>query len=101
MARVKKGDTVEVIAGKSKGLTGTVLRVFPEQQKVLVEGANRVTKHTKVGQTQRGAKTGGIVHQEAPIHISNVMLVDPDSKKRTRLGSRVDDDGTKVRVARR
>ncbi len=60
-----------------------------------------MTKHTKIGQTQRGAKTGGIVHQEAPIHISNVMLVDPDSKKRTRVGSRFDDDGAKVRVAMR
>jgi large subunit ribosomal protein L24 len=101
VTQIRKGDTVEVIAGKSKGLTGTVLKVFPAQQTVLVEGANRVTKHTKVGQTQRGAKTGGIVHQEAPIHISNVMLVDPESKQRTRIGSRLDDDGVKIRVSRR
>jgi large subunit ribosomal protein L24 len=101
VTQIRKGDTVEVIAGKSKGVTGTVLRVFPAQQTVLVEGANRVTKHTKVGQTQRGAKTGGIVHQEAPIHISNVMLVDSESKKRTRIGSRFDEDGVKIRVSRR
>ena len=97
--KVKKGDTVEVIAGKSKGVTGTVLRVYPVQQKVLVEGANRVTKHTKVGQTQRGAKTGGIVHQEAPIHISNVMLVDPGDNKPTRVRIERSADGTRQRVA--
>jgi len=113
MAKIRKGDTVQVITGKDRGLTGTVLVVYPDRDKVLVEGVNRVKKHTKIGQSARGAKTGGIVTQEAAIHISNVMLVDPDSKKPTRVGFRkqsVDksrSDGTtyaaerNVRVARR
>jgi large subunit ribosomal protein L24 len=88
MAKIRKGDTVQVISGKDKGLTGTVLVVYPDRDKVLVEGVNRVKRHTKVGQSARGAKTGGIVTQEAPIHISNVMLVEPDSKKPTRVGFR-------------
>ena len=88
MAKIRKGDTVQVITGKDKGLTGTVLVVYPGRDKILVEGVNRVKKHTKVGQSARGAKTGGIVTQEAAIHISNVMLVDPDTKKPTRVGFR-------------
>ncbi len=88
MAKIRKGDTVQVITGKDKGLTGTVLVVYPDRDKVLVEGVNRVKKHTKVSQSQRGAKTGGILTQEAPIHISNVMLVDGDTKKPTRVGFR-------------
>jgi large subunit ribosomal protein L24 len=88
MAKIRKGDTVQVITGKDRGLTGTVLVVYPDRDKVLVEGVNRVKKHTKVGQSARGAKTGGIVTQEAAIHISNVMLVDPDTKKPTRVGFR-------------
>jgi large subunit ribosomal protein L24 len=88
MARIRKGDTVQVIAGKDKGLTGEVLKVYPERDRVLVEGVNRVKRHTKEGQSARGARTGGIITQEAPIHISNVMLVDPDTKKATRVGSR-------------
>lgn len=88
MAKIRKGDTVQVIAGKDKGLTGTVLLVYPDADRVLVEGVNRVKRHTRVGQSARGAKTGGIVTQEAPIHISNVMLVDSDSKKATRVGFR-------------
>ncbi len=88
MAKIRKGDTVQVIAGKDKGLTGTVLVVYPEADRVLVEGVNRVKRHTKVGQSNRGAKTGGILTQEAPIHISNVMLVDEDGKRATRVGFR-------------
>jgi len=88
MARIRKGDTVQVITGKDKGLVGTVLLVQPDRDRVVVEGVNRVKKHTKVGQSQRGAKTGGILTQEAPIHISNVMLVDPETKKPTRVGFR-------------
>jgi large subunit ribosomal protein L24 len=88
MAKIRKGDTVQVITGKDKGLTGTVLVVYPDLDRVLVEGVNRVKKHTKVSQSQRGAKTGGILTQEAPIHISNVMLVDADTKKPTRVGFR-------------
>ena len=70
--KVKKGDTVVVIAGKDKGAKGKVIAAYPRQDKVLVEGVNRVKKHTRISTTQRGAKTGGIVTQEAPIHVSNV-----------------------------
>jgi large subunit ribosomal protein L24 len=100
---VKKGDTVLVISGKDRGVTGKVIAAYPREQRVLVEGVNRIRKHTKIGQTARGAKTGGIVTQEAPIHVSNVMpVVDADGKKvGTRVGYRVDDDGSKSRVARR
>ena len=86
--RIKKGDTVLVIAGKDKGVYGKVIHAYPENDRVLVEGVNRVKKHTKIGQSARGAKTGGIITQEAPIHVSNVMLVDPDTKKPTRVGFR-------------
>jgi large subunit ribosomal protein L24 len=100
--RIKKGDRVLVIAGKDKGATGRVIEAFPKDDKVIVEGVNRVKKHTKVGQTARGAKTGGIVTTEAPIHVSNVMLVVEKDGKRigTRIGFRIDEDGTKVRVAK-
>ena len=89
---IKKGDLVQVIAGNDKGLQGKVVQVFPDRQKVIVEGVNRVKKHTKVQQAQRGGTTGGIVTQEAPIHVSNVMLlveVEKDGKKQkvtTRVG---------------
>ncbi len=86
--RIRKGDTVQVIAGKDRGLVGRVIAVLPEQGRLIVEGVNRVKRHTRVGQSQRGAKTGGIITQEAPIHVSNVMLVDPDGKKATRVGYR-------------
>ncbi|MCA0330369.1 MAG: 50S ribosomal protein L24 [Actinobacteria bacterium] len=85
---IKKGDLVQVITGKDKGVQGKVIAVLPESDKVLVEGVNRIKKHTKVGQTTRGAKTGGIVTQEAPIHVSNVMLVDPSDNRPTRVGYR-------------
>ena len=98
---VRKGDLVEVISGKDKGLQGTVVAAYPNAEKVLVEGVNRITKHTKAGQTARGSKTGGIVTQEAPVHVSNVMLVDPDTKRRTRVGYRVNESGQKVRISKR
>jgi large subunit ribosomal protein L24 len=85
---VKKGDTVLVISGKDKGVTGKVIVAYPRDSKVLVEGVNRIKKHTKVGQNTRGAKTGGIVTQEAPIHVSNVMIVDPTDDRPTRVGFR-------------
>ncbi|MGB8021694.1 MAG: 50S ribosomal protein L24 [Candidatus Nanopelagicales bacterium] len=88
MAKIRKGDTVQVIAGRDAGVTGTVLVVYPDTQRVLVEGVNRVKRHTKVGQNARGAKTGGIVVKEAPIHVSNVMLVPADEKRATRVGFR-------------
>ena len=99
--RVHKGDTVQVISGKDKGARGKVLAAYPREQRVLVEGVNRITKHTKVGQTARGTKTGGIITQEATVHVSNVMLVDPETNKPTRVGYRHDDEGRKVRVAKR
>jgi len=97
--KVKKGDTVEVIAGRDKGARGKVITAFPKLGKVLVEGVNRVKKHTRIRTTQRGAKTGGIVTQEAMIDVSNVMVVDPDGRP-TRIGYRVDENGQKIRVAR-
>ncbi len=97
--KVKKGDTVLVIAGKDRGAKGKVIAAYPKLEKVLVEGVNRVKKHTRIRTTQRGAKTGGIVTQEAPIHVSNVMVLDSDGKP-TRVGYRRDDNGQKVRVAR-
>ncbi|MEH1100573.1 50S ribosomal protein L24 [Micromonospora sp. CPCC 205561] len=97
--KVKKGDTVVVIAGKDKGAKGKVIAAYPRQDKVLVEGVNRVKKHTRISTTQRGAKTGGIVTQEAPIHVSNVQVLDSDGKP-TRVGYRFDENGQKVRIAR-
>ncbi len=73
--KIKKGDLVQVITGKDKGKQGKVIVAYPREDRVLVEGVNRVKKHTKAGQTARGSKTGGIVTTEAPIHVSNVQLV--------------------------
>src|SRR3989440_12471456 len=98
--KVKKGDTVVVIAGKDKGAKGKVIAAYPKLEKVLVEGINRVKKHTRIRTTQRGAKTGGIVTQEAPIHVSNVMVVDTDGRA-TRVGYRIDDNRQTIRLARR
>src|SRR6201985_3988079 len=98
---VKKGDTVVVIAGKDKGAKGKVIQAYPDRDRVLVEGVNRIKKHTRVSQTQRGAKSGGIVTQEATIHVSNVMVVDADGKP-TRIGYRVDEEtGKRVRISKR
>ena len=97
MAKIKKGDLVQVISGPSqarggdRGKQGKVLEVLVAENRVVVEGVNYVTKHVRVGQTQRGTKTGGIETHEAPIHISNVALVDPKTKKPTRVGFRVDE----------
>lgn len=88
MAKIKKGDQVQVIAGRDKGKTGRVLEVLTDSDRVIVEGVQRVKRHTKVGQSQRGARTGGIETIEAPIHVSNVMLVGPD-KKPVRVGYKV------------
>ncbi|MFV0251940.1 MAG: 50S ribosomal protein L24 [Beutenbergiaceae bacterium] len=106
MAKIKKGDLVVVIAGRDKGQQGRVLEV--QEQRVVVEGVQRVKRHTKVAQSQRGSRTGGIETVEAPIHVSNVMLVDPETKRGTRVGYRteqVERDGRtktqRVRVARR
>jgi large subunit ribosomal protein L24 len=97
MARLKKGDLVQVITGRTqarggdRGKQGKVIAVLVEKNRVLVEGINFVTKHVRVGQTQRGTKTGGIETMEAPIHVSNVALVDPETKKPTRVGVRLED----------
>jgi len=99
--KIKKGDHVVVVAGRDRGRTGLVIAAYPDRGKVLVQGVNMVTKNKKVSyQGQRGAKEGGIVHEEAPIDVSNVQLADPDSKKPARVGYRFDEDGIKVRVAR-
>ena len=98
--KVKKGDTVVVIAGKDKGAKGKVIQAYPERERVLVEGVNRIKKHTRITQTQRGAQSGGIVTQEAAIHVSNVMVVGPENKP-TRVGYRKDEDGRSIRVSRR
>jgi large subunit ribosomal protein L24 len=97
--KIKKGDTVVVIAGKDKGAKGKVIQAYPEANRILVEGVNRIKKHTRISQTQRGAKTGGIVTQEAAIHVSNVMVVDADGKP-TRVGYRRDENGKNRRVAK-
>jgi large subunit ribosomal protein L24 len=98
--KIKKGDTVLVIAGKDKGAKGKVIQAYPTRDRVLVEGVNRIKKHTRVSQTQRGAQSGGIVTQEAPIHVSNVMVVGSDGKP-TRVGKTTTDDGKRVRISRR
>ncbi len=89
MAKIKKGDLVVVISGsrKDRGKQGRVLEVLTDRDRVIVEGIHRVTKHVKVGQSQRGSRTGGIETVEAPIHISNVMLVDPETKRGTRVAT--------------
>jgi large subunit ribosomal protein L24 len=85
---IKKGDLVQVISGKDRGVKGKVIEVYPESDRLIVEGVNRIKKHTKVGQNARGAKTGGIITTEAPIHVSNVMIIDPEDGRPTRIGYR-------------
>ena len=98
---VHKGDTVLVISGNDKGAKGKVLVAYPDRNKVLVEGVNRIKKHTAISTNQRGAQSGGIVTQEAAIHVSNVMVVDSDGKP-TRIGYRVDEEtGKRVRISKR
>ena len=99
--RIKKGDHVIVVAGKDRGREGQVIAAYPDRGKVLVQGVNVVKKNKKVTyQGQRGAKEGGIVTQEAPLHVSNVQVVDPDTKQPARIGYRTDENGNKVRVTR-
>jgi large subunit ribosomal protein L24 len=88
--KIKKGDLVQVLTGKDKAKQGKVIAVFPETDRVLVEGVNRVTRHTKAGQSVRGTSTGGLVVKEAAIHVSNVAIVDPSEKKPTRVKTRVE-----------
>ena len=100
--KIRKGDHVIVVAGRDRGRTGLVIAAYPERGKVLVQGVNVVKKNKKVThQGVRGAKEGGITHEEAPIDVSNVQLADPDDNKRAaRVGYRFDEDGNKFRVAR-
>ena len=102
--KIKKGDTVVVLAGRDRGREGKVILAYPDQQRVLVHGVNIIRKNKKVNfQGARGAKEGGITTQEAPIHVSNVALVDPDTKKPSRAGYRIEEaDGSraKVRISR-
>ena len=98
IARVRKGDTVIVVAGKERGKRGRVLRVIPEKGRVVVERINMVKKHQRP--TQR-VRQGGIIEREAAIHLSNVMLVDPSSGKPSRSGVRMLGDGKKARIAKK
>jgi len=103
--KIKKGDRVIVIAGRDVGLEGTVILADPGRQRVLVQGVNMVRKNKKVDYQGRsgtgvGAKQGGIMTTEAAIHVSNVQLIDPDTKKPARAGFRYDEDGSKVRISR-
>lgn len=95
--RIQKGDTVIVIAGKDKGKTGKVMRMFLEENRVLVEGVNLVKRHMKPNQRMQ---QGGILEREQPLHASNVMLVDPKTGKGTRVKVKTDDKGVKIRVAK-
>ncbi|MFD6860683.1 50S ribosomal protein L24 [Rhodococcus sp. NPDC060086] len=99
--KVHKGDTVLVISGKDKGAKGKVIAAFPRENRVLVEGVNRIKKHTAVSANERGASSGGIVTQEASIHVSNVAVVDSDGNA-TRVGYRTDEEtGKRVRISRK
>lgn len=97
--KIRKGDTVIVISGPDKGAKGKVIEAYPARDKVLVEGVNRIKKHVANSAPERGAESGGIVTQEAPIHVSNVMVVDAEGNP-TRIGYRFE-DGKKIRVSKR
>ena len=97
--RLKKDDLVEVITGRDTGKRGKVLVVLPEKGRVIVQGVNFIKRHTRPN-PQRNIK-GGIAEREAPIHVSNVMIVSPDDDKKTRIGSKLLSDGRKVRIGRR
>jgi large subunit ribosomal protein L24 len=101
--KIRKDDMVMVMAGKARGKTGKVLRVEPERQRVYVEGLNMVKRHQRpraVRDTQRGGEVGGVIEKEGPIHVSNVMLLDPKSGEPTRVGIKRE-SGRRVRIARR
>jgi large subunit ribosomal protein L24 len=101
--KIRRDDTVRIIAGKDRGRTGRVLRVDPEKQKVYVEGANIIKRHMRprtLRDTQRAQELGGIIEKEGPIHVSNVMLIDPDSGEPTRVAIKRE-GGRRVRVAKK
>ncbi len=95
--KIKKGDRVVVLTGRDKGRTGEVLRMIPVEDRLVVQGVNMVKRHQRPSQVS----AGGIVEQEAPIHISNVAHIDPKTDKPTRVGYRIEEGGRKIRVARR
>ena len=95
-ARIRTGDQVEVISGVNAGQRGKVLRVFPDKQRALVEGVNNVKRHTRPNQNNQ---QGGIIEKEAPLHLSKLMLIDPQSDARTRVRGQKLDDGSRVRIS--
>jgi large subunit ribosomal protein L24 len=102
--KIRRGDNVQVMSGKDSGKTGKVLRVEPKKNRLYVEGLNIVKRHQRprtLKDTQRGGKVGGVIEKEGPIHVSNVMLLDPKENRPTRLGVERADDGKRVRVAKR
>ncbi|MEA2438675.1 MAG: large subunit ribosomal protein [Thermoleophilaceae bacterium] len=101
--KIRKGDMVKVISGKDKGKTGTVLTVEPKKNRVFVDGLNMTTRHQRprtIRDAQRSGEVGGVTHQPGPIHISNVMLLDPKSNEPTRVGI-TREDGQRKRIAKR
>ncbi len=101
MNRIKKGDTVKVISGDDRGKTGEVLRVFPKANRIVVSGVNIIVKHQRAIRAGRSQMQGGRVELEAPIHVSNVMLVCPHCKEATRVGFSLLEDGRKVRMCKK
>ena len=102
--RIRRDDTVRVISGKDSGKTGRVLRVDPKSERIWVEGMNIQKRHQKprtIRDVQRGGEVGGVIEKEGPIHLSNVMPLDPKSGDPTRIGAERDDSGRMVRVGRR
>ena len=99
-ARVRQGDEVIVISGKDRGKRGKILRVEPKKERVFVEGLNIVKRHQRPTQTAAGQHAGGVIEREGPIHVSNVMLVDPKDGKPTRIGVQIE-DGKRLRVSKR
>ena len=95
--KIKKGDKVLVIAGRDKGKSGAVLAVFPTENRAMVQGVNMVRRHTR----QSAQSEGGIISREAKIHLSNLALADPKDGKATRVGYKINDDGSKSRIAKR
>jgi large subunit ribosomal protein L24 len=102
--KIRKGDTVQVISGKDSGKTGRVLRVDPKKNRLFVEGLNIVKRHQRprsLKDTQRGGKVGGVIEKEGPIHVSNVMIVDPRDNKPTRIRIERTTEGARERVTKR
>ena len=99
-ARIRTDDDVIIMSGKDRGKTGKVLRVDPKKQRVYVEGLNIVKRHQRPTQTASGQQAGGVIEREGPIHVSNVMLIDPKDGKPTRVGIEIA-DGKRLRIAKR